>query len=146
MLAHPIDPRVPRNGGCYLLFHSLRAGGARILYEPGALVAHGFDPLRPGFFRKHFDRGYDSVVIYGIDDAFILRGTRIFRRLGILALVPIFIRRTLLDWGLMFSQRRQMGVTLPALPLYATIGLGTRAIEFGGACWAAIRGARPRPA
>ena len=43
LLAHPLDTRIARDGGCYLLFHQLRAEGARVLNEPRALVAHGPD-------------------------------------------------------------------------------------------------------
>src|SRR5207302_10790786 len=72
LLAHPLDPRVRRNGGCYLLYHQLRAGGARIVYEPRAMVVHGLDIAGSGFVRKHFERGFDGVSVYEFVEGAVL--------------------------------------------------------------------------
>jgi len=138
LLAHPFDERIRRNGGCYFLFHQLRAAGARVLYEPRATVAHGLDIHGLGFVRKHFDRGYDGVTVYRLDDGAVLLGTRVFRRLGAPALVAIFGRRIVIDWLRMLRHRRQIGITPLALPYYAAVALTTRLIELAGGLKAAV--------
>jgi len=132
LLAHPFETRIRRNGGCYLLYHQLRAAGARIVYEPRAVVAHGLDIRGLGFVRKHFDRGYDGVSVDRLDDRAVLRGTRLFRRLGGLALVAIVGRRIVVDWARLARHRRQIGVSPVALPYFAAVVLGTRLIELSG--------------
>jgi glycosyltransferase involved in cell wall biosynthesis len=144
LLAFPLDERIARNGGCYLLFHQLRAAGARILYEPRAVAAHGLDIRGLGVVRKQFERGRDSVTIYRLDARQVLRGTPYFRRFGTFALPPILARRLALDWLLMLRQRRQMGVKLPALPFYFSVALGLRTIELAGAMAGALAGPRRR--
>ncbi len=130
-LRHPFDPRIRRNGGCYFLFNQLRAAGARVLYEPRARTAHGFSGGAT-LLRKHFDRGYDGVTVYRLDERAVLRGTRIFRRLGALALVGITGRRIALDWIRLVRQRRQIGISAPAVPLFCAVVVGTRLIELAG--------------
>jgi cellulose synthase/poly-beta-1,6-N-acetylglucosamine synthase-like glycosyltransferase len=139
LFAHPFDTRIPRNGGCYFLFHQLRADGARVLYEPRALVAHGLDIRGLGFVRKHFDRGYDGVTVYDLDDDCVLRGTRLFRRLGAVALVVIGGRRIVVDWLRLLRHRRQIGIPVLALPYFGAVALGTRLIELTGGLTATIR-------
>lgn len=144
LLAHPLDERIRRNGGCYLLFHELRAAGARIVYEPGAMVAHGLDFSGLGFVGKHFARGHDGANVYRLDDRGVLRGTGLFRRLGPLALVAITGRRLLLDWGRLVRHRRQVGIPVWTLPYYAALGCLTRLIELAGGLKATVRpGSRP---
>jgi glycosyltransferase involved in cell wall biosynthesis len=138
LLHHPFDTRISRNGGCYFLFHQLRAEGARILYESRAVVAHGIDIDGFGFVRKHFERGRDGVAVYRLDDQAILRGTRLFRRFGGLTLVPITGRRILLDWMRLLHHRRQIGISLFALPYFATIALVLRLIELTGGLTAVL--------
>ena len=109
LLRHPLDARIRRNGGCYFLFNQLRAAGVRVVYEPRARTAHGFaGALR--LLKKHFDRGYDGVTVYRLDDGGVLRGTRAFRRFGALALAGIIARRVVVDWVRMARQRRQIGI------------------------------------
>ena len=136
LLAHPVDARLRRNGGCYFLFHQLRAAGQRVLYERRAEVAHGVD--RDGMIRKHFDRGYDGVSVYRLDANAVLRGTRWFRRFGAAALLPITARRIFVDWIRLARHRRQMDVALIALPYYAAVGVMTRLIELAGGLAAAV--------
>jgi hypothetical protein len=145
LLAHPFDTRISRNGGCYFLFHQLRAAGERVLYEPGAAVAHGIDIGGLGFVRKHFDRGYDGVAVYRLDSNGVLRGTRLFRRLGALALVPIIGRRIVVDWVRMLRHRHQIGIPLLALPYFAAVAVTTRLIELVGGLTAIVssRGSKP---
>lgn len=135
--AHPFDERIRRDGGCYLLFHQLRAEGARVLYEPRASVAHELDIRGLGFLRKHFNRGYDGATVYRFDDRAVLRGTRLFRRLGPAALVPITARRILVDWRRVWRHRRQIGVPLFALPFYGALTVVTRLVELAGGLTAA---------
>jgi glycosyltransferase involved in cell wall biosynthesis len=142
LLAHPFEMRIRRHGGCYLLFHQLRAAGARIVYEPRAVVAHGLDIRGLGFLRKHFDRGYDGVSVYRLDDRAVLRGTRLFRRLGGLALVAIVGRRIVVDWARLARHRRQIGVSPVALPYFGAVALGTRLLELAGGL-TAILNSRP---
>lgn len=137
-LAHPLDARIRRNGGCFLLFHQLRAAGARILYEPRAVVAHGPDYGGLGFLRKHFDRGYDGVTVYRLDDDGVLRGTRLFRRLGAPALVAIVGRRIVFDWLRMLRHRRQIGIPFIALPYFGAVAVATRLIELAGGLTATV--------
>jgi len=142
LVANPFDARIPRNGGCYFLFHQLRAGGALILYEPRAVVAHGLDIRGLGFVRKHFDRGYDGVTVHRLDESAVLRGTPLFRRLGAAALVAFVGRRILLDWLRMARHRRQVGIRLLALPFFGMVAAGTRLIELIGGLTAIVA---PRP-
>jgi glycosyltransferase involved in cell wall biosynthesis len=136
---HPFDARIRRNGGCYFLFHQLRAAGKQVVYEPEAVVAHGVDDIRGReFVRKHFGRGYDSVGVYRLDDSFVLRGTRIFRRYGAAGLVAITGRRILHDWSLIARNRRQMGVSAHAVPYFGAVTTGTRLIELAGMITAVV--------
>lgn len=132
LLNHPIDARIRRNGGCYLLYHELRSLGVRMVFERRAKVMHGLDIRGLGFMRKHFDRGYDGVSVYRYDDRCLLRGTSLFRRVGGLALFPITARRIVLDGVRLTRERRQIGLSLFALPFYYTVAFGTRMIELVG--------------
>jgi hypothetical protein len=140
LLANPLDSRIVRNGGCYNLFHQLRANGARILYEPNARVSHAMDFEGAGFLKKHWSRGYEGLKVYQLDDRGIFRGTRWYRRLGPLALVGLSARRILVDWARLARHRRQMGVSAAALPLYAALGAGLRLVELAGSVAASFRG------
>jgi glycosyltransferase involved in cell wall biosynthesis len=138
-LRHPLDARIRRNGGCYLLYHQLRAAGARMVYEPRALISHGLDVAGLGFARKHFDRGYDMVAVYRCDDTHALRGTRLFRRLGPLALAAFTARRVLMDWARLVRSRAQIGISALGLPYYAGVMAVTRSIEFFGSMTAMVK-------
>jgi glycosyltransferase involved in cell wall biosynthesis len=140
LLTHPFDERIRRNGGCYFLFHQLRAAEARVVYEPRARVAHGLDIRGLGFIRKHFDRGYDGAIVYRLDDQAVLRGTRLVRRGGAAALIAIYGRRLVVDWIRMLRHRRQIGIPLVALPYFGAVAATTRSIELAGALTATIRG------
>jgi glycosyltransferase involved in cell wall biosynthesis len=146
LLAHPFDARISRNGGCYFLFHQLRAAGERVLYEPSAAVAHGIDIGGLGFVRKHFDRGYDGVAVYRLDADAVLRGTRLFRRLGAVGLVAIIGRRIVVDWMRLLRHRRQIGVPLLALPYYGLVAVTTRLIELTGGLTAIVSSGSSREA
>jgi glycosyltransferase involved in cell wall biosynthesis len=137
-LTHPLDERIPRNGGCSLLYNQLRADGVTIVYEPRAGVAHRLDLGGLRYFRKHFYRGYDVVSVYRCDDRGVLRGTSFYRRFGPLALVPISARRIALDWLRLVNKRRQIGISLAAVPYYAAVALGTRLIQLAGALTAGL--------
>jgi glycosyltransferase involved in cell wall biosynthesis len=132
LLAHPFDVRIPRDGGCYLLFHQLRADGARIVHEPRATVVHKLDFRGLGFARKHFNRGYGGALVYRLDERAVLRGTLLFRRLGALALVVITGRRIFVDWLRMLRHRRQIGIPAVALPYFGVIAVVTRLVELTG--------------
>jgi glycosyltransferase involved in cell wall biosynthesis len=138
LLAHPFDARIRRNGGCYLLFHQLRAAGECVLYEPRAVVAHGLTAGGLGFIRTHLNRGYDGVAVYRLDDSCVLRGTRLFRRLGALALLAITGRRIFVDWLRLLRHRHQIGIPAIALPYFWTIAVTMRLIEFTGGLTAII--------
>lgn len=144
LLAFPFEPRIVRNGGCVFLFHQLRHAGKRVVYNPEARVAHGDDVSNLGFVRKHFERGYDGVTLYRLDEPGILRGTRLFRRLGPIALVGLAARRVALDLVRLVRSRRQMGVSLLAVPFYWLVWSTLRAIELCGALTAVAAG-DPRP-
>ena len=139
MLAYPLDDRIRRNGGCYLNFHSIQAAGLRVLYEPRAHASHGLDIAGFGFVRKHYDRGYDGVSVYRCDEQGVLKGTRIFRKFGGLALVAFTGRRVLLDWLRMARHRREIGISALSLPYYCGIATGTRLIELVGGLRAVSR-------
>jgi glycosyltransferase involved in cell wall biosynthesis len=133
LLARPLDERIRRNGGCYLLFHQLSADGQRIMYEPGAVVAHGVGDIRGWeFLRKHFGRGYDGVTVYRLDDEDVLRGSRLFRRFGVAALVAITARRILRDWWWLARHRRQIGIAGASLPYFGLVAGGIRMVELVG--------------
>ena len=140
--AHPLDTRIPRHGGCYFLFHQLRADGARVLFEPRAVVAHGLDIRGLGFVRKHFDRGYDGVTVYRLDYRAVLRGTRLFHRLGAVALVAITGRRIVGDWLRLLRHRHQMGIPAVALPYFGAVAVGARLIELTGGLTAIVPSGR----
>lgn len=148
LLAFPFESRITRNGGCYFLFHRLKAAGALVLYEPEALVRHGNDVAGLGFVRKHFDRGHDGVDVYRLDRDSLLRGTRLFRTLGPLALAGFSARRTLIDWRNLVRHRRQIGIGVAQIPFYCAIAFMLRSIELCGAMKAVAfprtRTARPR--
>jgi glycosyltransferase involved in cell wall biosynthesis len=137
---HPIDTRIRRNGGCYLLYHQLLADGAVIVYEPRARVGHGLDIRGLGFAKKHVDRGFDGIDVYRFDDRAMLRGTPFVRRFGGLAMFPITARRIALDWVRLAKRRRQVGISLATLPYHAAVIFFTRSIELVGALAAVIRG------
>ena len=131
-LAHRFDERIPRNGGCFFLYHQLRAAGARIVYEPDAVVAHAVDVHGLGFVRKHFDRGHDGALIYLLDVRTVLRGTPLVRRFGVLAFGVLAARRVLVDWLRLARHRRQMGIRAITLPYFATVAVATRMLELAG--------------
>jgi glycosyltransferase involved in cell wall biosynthesis len=139
LLAFPFDDRIRRNGGCYLNFHRIRAAGLRVLYEPSASALHGLDIAGFGFVRKHYDRGFDGVSVYRCDDQGVLKGTRIFRKFGRLALVAFTGRRVLLDWLRMARHRRDIGISALTLPYYCVVAAGTRLIELAGGLRAVAR-------
>jgi glycosyltransferase involved in cell wall biosynthesis len=133
LLEHPLDARLRRNGGCYLLYHQLRAAGERVDYEPRAIVVHGVGDIRgTEFLRKHFARGFDGVSVYRLDDEGALRGSALLRRFGPAALVPITARRIALDWVRLARKRRQIGITAVSLPYFAMVAVALRLVEFGG--------------
>ena len=132
LLAHPLDARIRRNGGCYLLYHQLRAAGARIVYEPRATVAHGLDIAGSGFVKKHFERGFDGVSVYQFDEGAVLRGTPLFRRFGAAALIALAGRRMVLDWVRIIRDRDQIGISLIMFPYFALVSTGVRLIELAG--------------
>ena len=144
LIANPFDSRIERNGGCYFLFHQLRAAGARILYAPAAEVAHGNDVAGFRFARKHFERGYDSVSVYRLDERVVLRGTPLFRRLGPIALIGFSARQTMLDGVRLWRYRRQIGIRLWAVPAYGVVAAALRLIELSGALKAWARPAEIR--
>jgi glycosyltransferase involved in cell wall biosynthesis len=130
-LRHPLDARIRRNGGCYFLFNQLRAAGGRVVYEPRARTFHGYAGGLT-LLRKHFDRGYDGVGVYRLDEQCVLRGTRLFRRLGPIALVGITGRRVVMDWIRMARKRREIGISALALPYFCAVVVGTRMLELAG--------------
>jgi GT2 family glycosyltransferase len=131
-LAHRFDERIPRNGGCFFLYHHMRAAGARIVYAPDAVVSHAVDVHGLGFVRKHFERGHDGALIYLLDDQTVLRGTPLVRRFGALAFGALTARRLVADWLRLARHRRQMGIPALTVPYFATVAAGTRAIELAG--------------
>ena len=132
-LANPLDARLVRNGGCYNLFHQLREKGARIVYEGGARVSHALDFEGLGFFKKHWARGYDGLEVYRFDRVDLFRGTNWYRRFGVAALIALSGRRILVDWRRLARHRRQIGVPVPALPLYGLLAVMLRGAELAGA-------------
>ena len=144
LLEHPFDTRISRNGGCYFLFHQLRAAGKRVVYEPRATVAHGIDIPGLGFVRKHFDRGYDGVTVYRLDSEGVLRGTPVFRRLGAVGLIAIIGRRIVVDWTRLLRHHRQIGVSAMALPYFWAVAATTRLIELTGGLTAIASTPAPR--
>jgi glycosyltransferase involved in cell wall biosynthesis len=139
ILETPLDVRIPRNGGCYVLFHQLRAKGARIVYEPQAVVSHNPDVEHWGFVRKHFDRGYDGFVVYQLDDRRLFRGSPWVQRFGRMALIPLALRRTLLDWVRLARHRDQTGISSVSLPWFFIVAATVRMIELAGGLTARIR-------
>lgn len=140
LVTHPFETRIRRDGGCYLLFHQLQAEGARILHEPRALTYHRQDFHGLGFIGKHFNRGYDSVAVYRLDDRAVLRGTMWLRRLGGVALFGITGLRILRDWRRMARHRRQIGISPLALPYFYAVVTTTRMIEMLGGLTAVVFG------
>lgn len=132
LLAHPFDARIWRDGGCYLLYHTLRRRNYRTAYAPDAIVSHGFDVEGLGFAKKHFCRGFDGVNVYRCDDEGVLRGTRLVKRFGPLALFPLAARRFALDTVRLVRHRRDIGVPLAAVPIFMGVMMTTRTIELAG--------------
>jgi cellulose synthase/poly-beta-1,6-N-acetylglucosamine synthase-like glycosyltransferase len=138
LAAHPLDARIRRNGGCFLLYNELRKANVRMVYEPRAVVNHAIDEGLRGFIRKHLDRGFEGIDVYRLDDQAIVRGTPIFRRFGWPAIPPLMTRRLALDWLRLVKHRRQMGVSILGLPYYFLVSLFTRMIQTVGAFTAVI--------
>ena len=138
-LKYPFDARIRRNGGCYFNFYSLREAGLRVVYEPRASVSHGLDIAGLGFVRKHYDRGYDGVGVYRVDERGVLRGTRLFKKFGGVALVGFTGRRILIDWARLARHRRQIGISVFTLPYYCAVSVTTRLIELAGGLTAVIK-------
>jgi glycosyltransferase involved in cell wall biosynthesis len=141
-LTHPLDARIRRDGGCVLLYHELRASGARIMYAPQARVYHGLDFAKRGLLKKHFNRGFDGVTVYRADEHMTIRGTRLFRRFGALALIAFTGRRILLDWVRLIRNYRQMGISPVTIPYFAAVGAATRLIALTGGITAVFRTGR----
>jgi cellulose synthase/poly-beta-1,6-N-acetylglucosamine synthase-like glycosyltransferase len=139
LLAHPLDTRIRRDGGCVLLYHQLRAAGARIVYAPDARVRHGLDFARRGLFAKHFNRGFDGVTVYRADEGAVLRGTHLFRRFGALALIAFAGRRILVDWLRLIRNYDQMGISPFTIPYFAAVTVVTRLIALTGGITAVFR-------
>jgi glycosyltransferase involved in cell wall biosynthesis len=139
IIGNPLDARIPRNGACYILYHQLRAKGARILYAQDAVVAHRPDVGGLGFVRKHFDRGHDGFIIYSLDDRHLFRGSALIHRFGGLALIPLTARRIVLDWIRLSRHRDQIGISVLSLPWYFVVATGVRLIELAGGLTASVR-------
>jgi cellulose synthase/poly-beta-1,6-N-acetylglucosamine synthase-like glycosyltransferase len=139
LLANPLDTRIRRDGGCFLLYHQLRAAGARIVYAPRARVHHGLDFDKKGFVKKHFNRGFDGVNVYRADDRAVLRGTRLFRRFGALALIAFVPRRVVIDWLRLIRNYDQMGISPLTIPYFAAVSAAARLVALAGALTAAAR-------
>jgi glycosyltransferase involved in cell wall biosynthesis len=142
LLAHPLDARIQRDGGCVLLFHELRAAGARIIYAPEARVYHGLDFAQRGLLKKHFNRGFDGVTVYRADEREVLQGTRLFRRFGALALIAFTGRRIMLDWLRLIRNYGQMGISPATIPYFAAVSVATRLIALTGGLTAVFRNGR----
>jgi glycosyltransferase involved in cell wall biosynthesis len=138
-LTHPLDARIRRDGGCVLLYHELRAAGARIMYAPRARVSHGLDFAQRGLLKKHFNRGFDGVTVYRADERAVLRGTRLFRRFGALALIAFVPRRIAIDWLRLIRNYGQMGIPPAAIPYFAAVSAATRLVALAGGLTAVFR-------
>jgi glycosyltransferase involved in cell wall biosynthesis len=138
-LAHPLDARIRRDGGCVLLYHELRAAGARVMYAPEARVSHGLDFAQRGLLKKHFNRGFDGVTVYRADEQAVLRGTRLFRRFGVLALIAFVPRRIAIDWLRLIRYHDQMGISPITIPYFAAVSAATRLIALMGGLTAVFR-------
>jgi GT2 family glycosyltransferase len=141
-LTHPLDARIRRDGGCVLLYHELRAAGARIVYAPQARVFHGLDFAQRGLLKKHFNRGFDGVTVYRADEHEVIRGTSLFRRFGALALIAFCGRRILLDWLRLIRNYEQMGISPFTIPYFAGVSVATRLIALTGGLTAVVRTGR----
>jgi GT2 family glycosyltransferase len=141
-LTHPLDARIRRDGGCVLLYHELRAAGARIMYAPQARVHHGLDFAQRGLLKKHFNRGFDGVTVYRADEHEVLRGTRLFRRFGALALIAFVPRRIVIDWLRLIRNYKQMGISPATIPYFAAVTVATRLIALTGGLTAVFRTGR----
>lgn len=102
------------------------------MYEHGAIVSHGLDIAGLGFLRKHFERGFDGVGVYRLDDRGVLRGSHLYRRFGAFALIPLTARRIALDWVRLARDRRQIGISSLTLPYFWIVMLMTRLTELAG--------------
>lgn len=139
LLEYPLDTRLRRNGGCYFLYYQLRAAGERVAYEDRAVVVRAVTDIRGmRFMRKHFARGTDGVSVYRLDDDGVLRGSRLFRRFGVPALVAITARRIALDWVRLARHRRQIGISAPSVPYFCMVAVAIRLIELAGMVAAAV--------
>jgi hypothetical protein len=73
-----------------------------------------------------------------LDSDAVLRGTRLFRRFGAVALVAIIGRRIVVDWMRLLRHRHQIGVPMLALPYFGAVAVTTRLIELTGGLTAII--------
>jgi hypothetical protein len=88
---------------------------------------------------KHFRRGYDGLLVYRLDTRGVLRGTRLVRRFGGLALFPITAMRLVRDWVTVARNRRQLGLSVARVPYQAAVAAVNRLIELAGGLVAAVR-------
>ncbi|MEO8383330.1 MAG: glycosyltransferase family 2 protein [Acidobacteriota bacterium] len=142
LLTHPLDARIRRDGACVLLYHQLRAVGARIMYAPEARVHHGLDFASRGLIAKHFNRGFDGVTVYRADERDVLQGTPLFRRFGALALIAFAGRRILIDWMRLIRNYEQMGISPATIPYFAVVSVATRLVALTGGITAVFRNGR----
>jgi hypothetical protein len=80
--------------------------------------------------------------VYRADEDCVIRGTRLFRRFGALALIAFAGRRILLDWVRLIRNYKQIGISPVTIPYFAAVGAATRLVVLAGAITAVFRNGR----
>ncbi|HET6965944.1 MAG TPA: glycosyltransferase [Acidimicrobiales bacterium] len=143
-LSRLFDERIPRHGGCYLLYHQLRREGVRVVYAPEAEVRHRLDTR---YLSRQYERGLDAVLVHRLDEEGALSGTGWRMNHPWAAPIALSLRRIAYDFAALSrsSSRAPMrGRDVPAAAAVITAGrLAALAGELAGTVRPARRASAP---
>lgn len=127
-LANPIDTRLRRSGGCFLLNCRLRAARQRVVYEPKMFVEHGNDYKENFCLAKRIRNGHDTATLYRIDEDAVVPHQWL-PRLGPLG-APLVVGRRLLDDGFLLARtHRDFNISAAAAALVWLLAIPLRLVE-----------------
>lgn len=127
---HPFDDRIPRSGAEYLLASRLKALGYKIVYQPEQVAVHEYDNKGLGFIGKRVRSGYDSINVCSLDEGRTVGESRLLK-LGVFAPLGIFASRVWFDVKRFAANRRDLDISLLAVPAFWLMSLFMRGVEMG---------------
>ncbi len=127
-LANPIDNRLRRSGGCFLLNCQLRVACQRIVYEPKMFVEHGNDYSENYCLAKRIRNGHDTATLYRVDELGVVPHQWL-QRIGPLG-APLVVGRRLLDDAFLLA-RTHSDFNIPAVgaPVVWLLAIPLRLVE-----------------